>query len=344
MFVFASGYRHIGGTGIRHHHLHTTCTPMLTAIFKTEMYFNRVDGDSGHFRLIRHRFSAKVYHISISSVSMAGRPAAATFIVLQKTVLAALAMGMEELGPVRLRLMLDEEDWLAGVQRVATQQAHVCAAPGAVQSGGTAGRLGGVSVEVSAVQRTNQHTQGHLLQEQDWTGEAGVASILVGDGCAIAPRGVALGVSLSDETSVRRTRGDSRRSSVASTMLGSRSSWRLTNRTFTAQSTIAAESSTERVFLQEQDWTGEACVASVLVGDWHSIAPRGVALGCLASDDGRLDQFHQTSVRRTRGDSRRRSVASTTVCGCLVQWRESRRRMLQVVRARTGPTLLPLIQ
>ncbi len=82
---------------------------MLTAIFKTEMYFNRVDGDSGHFRLIRHRFSAKVYHISISSVSMAGRPAAATFIVLQKTVLAALAMGMEELGPVQLRLMLDED-------------------------------------------------------------------------------------------------------------------------------------------------------------------------------------------------------------------------------------------
>ena len=49
------------------------------------------------------------YIISISSVSMAGRPAAATFIVPQKTVLAALAMGMEELGPVQLRLMLDED-------------------------------------------------------------------------------------------------------------------------------------------------------------------------------------------------------------------------------------------
>ena len=36
---------------------------MLTAIFKAEMCFNRVDGDSGHFRLIRHRFSAKVYHL-----------------------------------------------------------------------------------------------------------------------------------------------------------------------------------------------------------------------------------------------------------------------------------------
>ena len=42
----------------------------------------------------------------------------------------------------------------------------------------------------------------------------------------------------------------------------------------------------------------EACLAYLLVGDGHAITPRGVALGCLASDDGRLEQIHRRRLRR----------------------------------------------
>ncbi len=60
---------------------------------------------------------------------MAGRPAAATFIVPQNTVLTPLAMGIEELGPVQLRLMLDDDvrpkiDWLA--RRGLIHNTHTC--------------------------------------------------------------------------------------------------------------------------------------------------------------------------------------------------------------------------
>ena len=60
----------------------------------------------------------KYIPICISSVSMAGHPAPATRIVPQNTVLTRLAMCIEELGPVQLRLMLDDDvrpkiDWQA---------------------------------------------------------------------------------------------------------------------------------------------------------------------------------------------------------------------------------------
>ena len=57
------------------------------------------------------------------------------------------------------------EDRLVGAQRLVTQHAHVCSVPGAVQSCRTAWRPGRVSVEVSALQRTDRSTEGQLLQE-----------------------------------------------------------------------------------------------------------------------------------------------------------------------------------
>ena len=60
---------------------------------------------------------------------MAGRPAAATFIVPQNTVLTVQAMGLEELGPVQLRVMLADAvrpkiDWLA--RRGLLHNTHTC--------------------------------------------------------------------------------------------------------------------------------------------------------------------------------------------------------------------------
>ena len=93
----------------------------------------------------------------IASVSMAGRSAAAIFIVPQNTVVTVLGMGMEDLGPVQLRLILGDAvrpkiDWLA--RRGLLHDTHTCMQCH-VTSGGTAGRPGRVSVLVSAVQRTN---------------------------------------------------------------------------------------------------------------------------------------------------------------------------------------------
>ena len=73
---------------------------------------------------------------------MAGRSAAATFIVPQSTVVIVLGMGMEELGPVQLRLILGDDvrpkiDWLA--RRGLLHNTHTCVKC-QVQSGGTAGR------------------------------------------------------------------------------------------------------------------------------------------------------------------------------------------------------------
>ena len=74
-------------------------------------------------------YRRKYIFIYIESVSMASRLAAATSIVPQNTGLTALAMGMEELGPVQLRLMLDEAvppkiDWLA--RRGLLHNTHMC--------------------------------------------------------------------------------------------------------------------------------------------------------------------------------------------------------------------------
>ena len=57
----------------------------------------------------------------------------------------------------------------------------MCAVPGAMQCGSTAGHPGRVSVEVSPVQRKNEHTEGVVLQEQDRTAEARLAAVFVGD-------------------------------------------------------------------------------------------------------------------------------------------------------------------
>ena len=102
--------------------------------------------------------------IYIASVSIAGRSAAATFIVPQNTVLSVLAMGMEELGPVQLILMLGDAvppkiDWLA--RKGLLHDTHTCMQCH-VTSGGIAGRPGRVSVLVSAVQRTNKCTEAGL--------------------------------------------------------------------------------------------------------------------------------------------------------------------------------------
>ena len=93
------------------------------------MYLNRVDCLSGHFRLVWHRFSSKYILVCIASISMAGRPAAATFIVPQNTVLTVQAMGLEKLGPVQLRVMLADGvrpkiDWLA--RRGLLHNTHTC--------------------------------------------------------------------------------------------------------------------------------------------------------------------------------------------------------------------------
>ena len=123
-----------------------------------------IHGYVSYFRM----FLRKYIIIYIASISMAGRSAAATFIVPQSTVLTVLTMGMEDLGPVRLRLMLGDAvrpkfDWL--VRRGLLHDTHTCVQCH-VKSGGTAGRSGRVSVLVSAVQRTNNSTEREFLQEQ----------------------------------------------------------------------------------------------------------------------------------------------------------------------------------
>ena len=86
----------------------------------------------------------------------------------QNTVLTTLVIGMEDLGPVQLRLVLGDAvrpkiDWLA--RRGLLHNTHTCGKC-QVQSGGTAGRPGRISVLVSAVQRTNNSTEREFLQEQ----------------------------------------------------------------------------------------------------------------------------------------------------------------------------------
>ena len=64
-------------------------------------------------------FLRKYIFICIWSVSIAGRPAAATINVPQNTFLTTLAMGMEELGLVQLRFDAWRCNGITGVQSVA---------------------------------------------------------------------------------------------------------------------------------------------------------------------------------------------------------------------------------
>ena len=162
-------------------------------------------------------------------------------------VLAVLAMGMEELGPVQLILMLGDAvrpkiDWLARIGLL--HDTHTCMQCH-VTSGGTAGRPGRVSVLVSAVQRTNKYTEAGLNRgslfgfcsrgrrtchrttwRDTWVSRIGRWST----------------GRTSSKTSAQRTRSDSRCSSVWSTTPGVRSSSSSTSPNFIVGNTTAAES------------------------------------------------------------------------------------------------------
>ena len=189
----------------------------------------------------------------IASVSMADRSAAATFIVPRNTVLMALTMGMEELGPVQLILMLDDDvrpkiDWLARI--VLLHNMHTCVqnqVPCSLVAqrdardgyrwrcrqfnGGTHLRNG--SFFKSKVELGNlfcfssrgRRTCHHTTWRDTWVSRLGRWST--------GPT--------SSETSAQRTHSDSRCSSVCSTTPGIRSSSSSTSPNFIVGNTTAAE-------------------------------------------------------------------------------------------------------
>ena len=214
-----------------------------THLFIRKRAHTEIQGYVSYFRIL----SSKVYY-HLHCKRLDGWSLCSCHIyVPRNTVLAVLAMGMEELGPVRLILMLGDAvrpqiDWLGSIGLL--HDTHTCMQC-LVTSDGTAGRPGRVSVLVSAVQRTNKYTEAGLNRGSLFgfcsRGRRTCHRTTWRD-TRVSRLGRWSTGRTSPETSAQRTRSDSRCSSVCSTTPGIRSSSSSTSPNFIAGNTTAAES------------------------------------------------------------------------------------------------------